>query len=142
VKTLFATMVIVALYSCSKEQLAVKLPEKPLSLPAFTSMLTKNNSYVVAEFYKSDAKLNVPVVNSEDTYTFDGAASDGWISSKFPCIEYHYNFRVFESGDSILFDWLDFDIVPQTFMLTDYQAGEWFVLKNGDTYTKYVLVNK
>jgi hypothetical protein len=142
VKTLFATMVIVALFSCSKELPAAKLPAKPLSLSAFSSMLTKDNSYVVADYYNSAAKLNVPVVNSEDTYTFDGAVSDGWISSKLPCIEYHYNFRVFESADSILFDWLDFNIVPQTFILTEYQAGEWFILKNGDTYTKYALVNK
>ena len=103
-------------------------------------MLSKEKTYVVSDYYTADAKLAVPVVNSEDTYTFDGSSSDGWISSKFPCIEYHYNFRVFASGDSILLDWLNFSISPETYTVSDFQADEWFILKNGDTYKKYTLV--
>jgi hypothetical protein len=139
VKTLLSALVLVALCACTKH-VDVNAPEKALSASAFSSMLTKNYTYTVSEYYTANATLDVPVVNSEDTYTFDGPTHDGWISSKFPCIEYHYNFRVFESGDSILFDWLDFKIAPQNFTVTDYREDEWFILKNGDTYMKYIRV--
>lgn len=138
-KTLVTALVMVALISCTKN-IDVNAPQKKLNASSFASMLTKDKSYVVADYYTSNAKLDVPVVNSEDTYTFDGGAHDGWISSKFPCIEYHYNFSVFTNGDSILFKWLDFSIAEQTFEVADYSEGQWFILKNGDTYTKYVLV--
>jgi hypothetical protein len=138
-KTLLTLLVIAALCSCSKH-LEVVTPEEQLSISAFSSMLTKNNTYVVANYYTVDSTLAVPVVNSEDTYTFDGASNDGWISSKFPCIEYHYNFSVFASGDNIFFEWLDFSISPETFTVSDFQENEWFILKNGNTYTKYVRV--
>ena len=138
-KTLLTLLVIAALCSCSK-QLEVVTPEKQLSISSFNSMLTKNNTYVVSNYYTVDAVLPVPVVNSEDTYTFDGASNDGWISSKFPCIEYHYNFRVFSSEGSILLDWLNFSIIPETFTVSDFKEDEWFILKNGDTYIKYVRV--
>jgi hypothetical protein len=136
-----SALVLVALCSCSKI-IDVKPPEKTLSMSAFTSMLSRNNTYTVSEYYTANIELDVPVVNSEDTYTFDGPKHDGWISSKFPCIEYHYNFRVFASGESILFDWLDFKIAPQTFTVTDYLEDQWFILKNGDTYMKYVRVDQ
>ena len=138
-KTLLTALVMAALCSCSKH-LDVKAPEPTLSLSKFTAMLTKDKSYVVADYYTSFSKLNVPVVNSEDTYTFDGSSHDGWISSKFPCIEYHYNFNVFASGDDISFDWLNFSIAPATFTVVDYVENEWFILKDGDTFTKYVRV--
>ena len=140
-KTLLSALVLVALCSCSKT-IELNAPEKTLSITAFSSMLTKNNTYTVSEYYTSNAKLDVPFVNSEDTYTFDGPTHDGWVSSKFPCIEYHYNFRVFESGDSILFDWLDFKIASQIFTVTDFQAAEWFILKNVDIYIKYTRVSQ
>ena len=103
-------------------------------------MLTKDKTYKVANYYTVDSAMSMPFVNSEDTYTFDGPASDGWVSSKFPCIEYHYNFSVFTSSDNILFNWLDFNIAPQTFTVTDYKEDEWFILQNGNTYARYVLV--
>lgn len=139
-KTLVTALVLAALCACTKE-IDVTATESKLSASAFSSMLTKTNIYVVADYYTADAKLNVPVVNSEDTYTFDGSDNDGWISSKFPCIEYHYNFSLSTNGDSILFNWLDFNIVAQTFTVSDYQEGEWFILKSGDTYIRYVLVH-
>jgi hypothetical protein len=140
VKTLLTFLVIAALCSCSKHQ-EIVTPEKQLSITTFNSMLTKDKMYVVSGYYTTDSTLAVPVVNIDDTYTFDGASNDGWISSKFPCIEYHYNFRVFARGDDILLDWLNFSIAPETFTVSDYLEDEWFILKNGDTYTKYVLVH-
>jgi hypothetical protein len=139
VKTLLTAMVLAALCSCAK-QIDLKAPGKALSVSAFASMLSKDKTYVVTDYYTADAKLAVPVVNSEDTYTFDGSSNDGWISSKFPCIEYHYNFRVFSAENGIFFEWLDFNIAPGTFMVSDYQEDEWFILKYGDNYTKYVRV--
>ena len=139
-KTLVTALVMVALCACTR-QIDVNTPEKKLSAAAFASMLTKSNTYVVADYHTSSATLNVPVVNSEDTYTFDGSDNDGWISSKFPCIEYHYNFSIFTEGDTILFNWLDFNIAAQTFIVSDYLEGEWFILKTGDTYIKYVLIH-
>ena len=138
-KTLVTALVMVALISCAKN-IDVNAPQTTLNASTFASMLTKDKSYVVSDYYTSTAKLDVPVVNSEDTYTFDGGTHDGWISSKFPCIEYHYNFNVFTNGNSILFKWLNFSIAEQTFEVADYSEGQWFILKNGDTYTKYVLV--
>ena len=138
-KTLLTVLVLASLCSCAKH-IDLTVPEKTLSISAFSSMLTKDKTYVVADYYTSNGKLAVPVVNSEDTYTFDGASNDGWISSKFPCIEYHYNFRVFSSEGSILLDWLTFSIIPETFTVSDFKEDEWFILKNGDTYTKYVRV--
>ena len=138
-KTLLTALVLASLCSCAKH-IDLTAPEKTLNISAFSSMLTRDKTYVVADYYTSNEKLAVPVVNSEDTYTFDGASNDGSISSKFPCIEYHYNFRVFADGDSILFDWLDFSIAPETYTVSDFQEDEWFILRNGDTYTKYVLL--
>jgi hypothetical protein len=140
VKTLLSALVMVALCACAKH-IDVQAPQKSLSASAFASMLTRNSTYTVSEYYTTDSALNVPVVNSDDTYTFDGGSGDGWISSKFPCIEYHYNFNVFTSGDHILFNWLDFSIAAQTFEVSDYSEDEWFILKKGDTYTKYVLIH-
>lgn len=139
-KTLLTVLVVAALSSCAKD-IDVKLPEKRLSIDTFSSMLSKDKTYMVEAYYTTGSTLAVPVVNNEDTYTFDSTLNDGWISSKFPCIEYHYNYAVFASGDSILFDWLDFKITPQTFTLTDYKADEWFILKSGDNYVKYVRMN-
>ena len=146
-KTLLTVLVIAALCSCSKQlevvppQLEVVTPEKQLSISAFHSMLTKNNTYVVSNYYTVDSALSVPMVNTEDTYTFDSTSNDGWISSTYPCIEYHYNFRVFASEGNILLDWLNFSIIPETFTVSDFKEDEWFILKNGDTYTKYIRVS-
>ena len=137
-KTLVSALVMVALCSCTKH-LDVQAPQNTLSVAAFSSMLTKNNTYIVSDYYTTDTKLEVPFVNTEDTYTFDGPTNDGWISSKFPCIEYHYNFSIFTNGNTILFKWLNFSIAEQTFEVADFSEGQWFILKNGNTYIKYVL---
>ena len=108
-KTLTALSVMMVLCACHKH-IDVKIPIKParqLSFEEFTSMLSKEKTYVVSTYYQNDQQLFVPVVNAEDTYTFDGTINDGWITSLQPCIEYHYNFRAFKSDDNIVFEWLD-----------------------------------
>ena len=102
-------------------------------------MLSKDKTYIVSAYYTNNQQLSVPNVNSDDTYTFDGSVNDGWVTSLEPCIEYHYNFKAFKSDDSIMFEWVNFQISPQTFIVADYEPGEWFLLKAGDTYTKYKL---
>ena len=105
-------------------------------------MLTIDKTYIVTDYYRSDSKLNVPDVNLEDTYTFDSSKLDGWITSLEPCIEYHYNFRAYESNSVIKLDWLDFSVAPRTYIVDDFEVNEWFILRSGDTYTKYEVVNK
>lgn len=104
-------------------------------------MLSKDKTYAVSKYYTSNTELSIPKVNTEDTYTFDGGISDGWISSKEPCIEYHYNIRTFNSGNDIHFEWLDFNINPTTFTVEDYEEDKYFVLRSGDVYTRYELTH-
>jgi hypothetical protein len=111
--------------------------EDSLDIDGFNAMLCKDNTYKVTAFYTSDAVLEIPDVNTEDTYTFDGSISDGWVSSKEPCIEYHYNFRTFYSQSDLKIDWVDFNISPTTYTVEEYQPGEYFILRAGDTYTKF-----
>lgn len=127
---------LAVLYSCNKK-IDIPAPAKKLQLSEFSSMLLKENTYVITDYYKNDQQLDVPDVNVEDTYTFDGEMNDGWVSSKKPCIEYHYNFKAFTKNDSLLFEWVDFQISPATFMVADYKIDEWFVLRHGDTYMRY-----
>ena len=129
------------LCSCHK-QIDLPIASKQLNLSEFSSMLTLDRTYVITEYYKNDQQLSIPEVNSEDTYTFDGTVNDGWVLSKVPCVEYHYNFRTFTSNNNILFEWVDFNISPETFIVSDYKMNEWFVLKLGDTFTKYEVQNK
>ena len=138
-KTLCTLVMIVALCSCHK-QIEVIVPVKNLQFSEFASMLSKDKTYVVADYYSSDSRLSIPAINTEDTYTFDGTLNDGWVSSKEPCIEYHYNFKAFASSDSIVFEWVNFSISPQTYTVSDYKVDEWFELKQGDVYTRYKIV--
>jgi hypothetical protein len=148
-KTLYAIIVVALLSSCQKvldyaeskvEPVAVDLqtPSGQLRLDEFKSMLTKDTWYAVGRYYTSDATLEVPIVNTDDRYNFDLNVSDGSIDSKEPCIEYHYIIKTYLDGSNILFDWLNFSIAPTTFTVYDYKVGEWFVLKIGDKYVKYV----
>jgi hypothetical protein len=139
-KTLSVLAVLVALCACNKK-IDIPAPVKTLQLSDFTSMLSSEKTYVVSEYYTNNQQLAVPDVNAEDTYTFDGKKNDGWVSSKQPCIEYHYNFRAYSSNDSLLFEWVDFHISPQTFTVEDYKTGEWFLLKQGDTYMRYRVLS-
>ena len=131
---------MVVLCSCHK-QIDPPVVSKQLNLSEFSSMLSIDRTYIITEYYKYDQQLSIPVVNSEDTYTFDGTRNDGWVLSKEPCIEYHYNFRTFTSGNNILLEWLDFNISPETFIVSDYKMNEWFLLKHGDTFTKYQVIH-
>ena len=143
-KTLAALSVMIVLCACHKYidvNTSIK-PTRQLSFEEFTSMLSKEKTYVVSTYYKNDQQLFVPVVNAEDTYTFDGTTNDGWVTSLQPCIEYHYNFKAFKSDDNIVFEWVDFQISPQTYIVDDYAAGEWFLLKQGDTYIKYKVTSQ
>jgi hypothetical protein len=134
-KAVITLLMMVAVCACQKQLPAV--PKKNLHLDEFNSMLARNDTYVVTRYYTSRSSLDIPTVNADDTYTFDGPLSDGWITSVAPCIEYHYNIKAFTSGDDILFDWLDFSISPTTFVVEDYKPGEWFVIRAGDVYTRY-----
>ena len=131
-------MLVAVLCSCQKYSEPV--PSKSLKLDEFISMLSKERTYAVAAYYTSHASLDVPEVNSEDTYTFDGKISDAWVSSKQPCIEYHYNFRAFNNGSKIVLDWVDFDISPTEFTVEDYKQDEYFVLRSGDIFTRYQVI--
>lgn len=129
---------MIVLCACHKH-IDVKAPVKQLAFEEFASMLSKEKNYVVSSYYKNDQQLSVPDVNIEDTYTFDGTLNDGWVTSQEPCIEYHYNFKAFKTGDSIVFEWVNFQISPQTYIVSDYKLDEWFLLKHGDTYIKYEI---
>lgn len=137
-KTLATISVIILLCACQKH-MESSVPKKQLDIAEFTTMLSKEKTYVVTAYYKNDVQLAVPEVNSEDTYTFDDMLKDGWVSSLQPCIEYHYNFKTLTSNDSILLEWVNFSISPQTFIVDDYKINEWFVLKHEDTYTRYEI---
>jgi hypothetical protein len=134
-------MILVVFCSCHKQMESPAINKK-LNLSEFSSMLSKERTFIITEYYKNDQQLSIPDVNSEDTYAFDGILNDGWVLSKEPCIEYHYNFRTFTSNNGILFEWVDFNISPETFIVSDYRMNEWFVLKHGDTFTKYQVKNK
>jgi hypothetical protein len=140
-KTLAALSVMIVLCACHKQIdiVDIKMSGKQLAFEEFVSMLSKDKTYIVSAYYTNNQQLSVPNVNSDDTYTFDGSVNDGWVTSLEPCIEYHYNFKAFKSDDSIMFEWVNFQISPQTFIVADYEPGEWFLLKAGDTYTKYKL---
>jgi hypothetical protein len=126
---------MVALCACQKQMHVA--PKKTLQLDEFNSMLARNDTYVVTKYYTAQSSLEIPAVNTDDTYTFDGSLNDGWITSAAPCIEYHYNIKAFSSGDDIMFDWLDFNISPTTFVIEDFKPGEWFVVRSGDVYIRY-----
>ena len=132
-------MLVAVLYSCQKYSEPV--PSKSLKLDEFVLMLAKEKTYTVSAYYTSKAVLEIPRVNSEDTYTFDGRISDAWVSSKEPCIEYHYNFRAFNSGSNIVLDWVDFNISPTEFTVEDYKPDEYFVLRTGDVFTRYQVTS-
>ncbi len=138
-KTLSVFLTMVIFCSCHKQ---INEPlTKQINLSEFSSMLSIDKTYIITAYYKNDQQLSIPDVNREDTYTFDGTINDGWVLSKEPCIEYHYNFRTFTSNNSILFEWVDFNISPETYIVSDYKMNEWFVLRHGDTFTKYQVIN-
>lgn len=129
---------IIVLCSCQKYS-EPPVHTKSLKLEEFVSMLSKENTYSITSYYTSNAVLSIPEVNADDTYTFDGSLSDGWVSSKQPCVEYHYNFKAFSSQSNIVIDWLDFNISPTTFVVEDYKPGEFFVLRSVDKFVRYEL---
>lgn len=133
-------ILVLVLCSCKKDATR-PANRKTLQLSEFAAMLSKEKSYSVTKYYTSGAELEIPRVNKEDTYTFDEGISDGWVSSKEPCIEYHYIIRIFNSGNDILFDWLDFNISPTTFTVEDYEDGKYFLLRSGDVYTRYEVTH-
>lgn len=131
-------MMFAALCSCQKYS-EPPVPPKSLKVEEFVSMLSKEKTYSVTSYYTTNSVLTIPEVNADDTYTFDGSLSDGWVSSKQPCVEYHYNFRAFASQNNIVIDWLDFNISPTTFVVEDYKPDQFFILRSGDTYVRYEL---
>ena len=143
-KTLSALVLLAFLCACSKHQdvtvAAAPLPARQLFLDEFSTMLSREKTYTVTGYVESGKLLPLPPVNVEDTYTFDGEKNDAWITSLEPCIEYHYNYKVFTRNDSILLEWLDFHIVPETFVVSDYKVNEWFELKKGNTFTRYSVL--